>query len=317
MKRRSAFTLIELLVVIAIIAILIGLLMPAVQKVREAGSRARCINNLKNIGLAVQSHSDKLGRLPSSYTNNSKMFGGKLHNWAVQLLPYMEQEALFNQYNFSQDWNNSVNNNAVAFDWALMHCPSSPQGIRSFNYAGVQRNAGDYGSVSLVPTTFYTFNSLTKPPQAHGAISSDAKVTVDDIRDGLSNTIAITEGAGKPQHYIRGRKLGPYPVSGMSGSSCGNNDIPATGLLEGSAWADPDSDLPPHGVNNGANPATSCPGPCIINCSNNNEIYSFHIRGVSALFCDGSVKFFREDLTPATLAALITRAGKEVLSDFE
>ena len=100
--KRNGFTLIELLVVIAIIAVLVGLLLPAVQKVREAANRMQCANNLKQIGLGLQSYHSTLNRFPSGYTDRQRVVSnptdlGYGTGWATLLLPYMEQENLYKQ----------------------------------------------------------------------------------------------------------------------------------------------------------------------------------------------------------------------------
>ena len=180
--RHPAFTLIELLVVMAIIAILIGLLLPAVQKVREAASRAKCSNNLKQLALACHSYHDVNGRFPGYYGGTS---AGNPNLWLPQILPYIEQ-------------NNIVQINKTDADIPTLKCPSAPYvapygpyagkywGIT--NYLGVTgrrysdyTNGGDTGIIAVYPNTL--------------------KVTMVGISDGTSNTLLVGERPPSPDAY--------------------------------------------------------------------------------------------------------------------
>jgi len=176
---RWAFTLIELLVVIAIIAILIGLLVPAVQKVREAAARTQCVNNLKQIGLAFHNHNDQIGFLPCGGTNSSTValngtnpVTGSLQTcgWAYQILPYIEQGNVFNS---------AVTVGTTAPDNVVIktyYCPS--RRAPSLNSSG--HGAIDYYGSNMNQTgVIRKYNTGT--------------VNIVQITDGTSNTIGVAE----------------------------------------------------------------------------------------------------------------------------
>ena len=124
MRSRRGFTLLELLVVLAIIAVLMGLLLPAVQKVREAASRIRCANNLKQFGLAMHGHHDARGYLPPGITT---WMNGEdaAHTGFTYMLPYLEQDSVFQQIDLKQQWYAAANYVPVGAEIPLMYCPSN------------------------------------------------------------------------------------------------------------------------------------------------------------------------------------------------
>src|SRR3954471_16584697 len=162
MVRSSAFTLIELLVVIAIIAILIGLLLPAVQKVRDAAARAKCQNNLKQLGLAAHNYHDAVGKMPPAVqiahppangdqnTLSAYRFPGFGPNWCIFLLPFMEQDPLFRQINVSSYMSSggldlsyrNIRNQTIP----IMLCPSDPNNTTPFALNGGNWARGNYAA---------------------------------------------------------------------------------------------------------------------------------------------------------------------------
>jgi prepilin-type N-terminal cleavage/methylation domain-containing protein len=187
LRRRSAFTLIELLVVIAIIAILIGLLLPAVQKVREAAARAQCQNNLKQIGLALHDYHATYNLLPPGRDDHSI----SVHTY---LLPYLEQDNVYRLVNFKASWNDPSNAPAASARIKTFLCPSDsggaqvPAGWAANNYRANQGSGILWG---LPPTA--TTNVNYGMPIPNGPFYLDSKVRLTDISDGTSNTAAFSE----------------------------------------------------------------------------------------------------------------------------
>jgi prepilin-type N-terminal cleavage/methylation domain-containing protein/prepilin-type processing-associated H-X9-DG protein len=186
-RTRKGFTLIELLVVIAIIAILIGLLLPAVQKVREAASRMSCQNNLKQLGLALHSHHDARGFLPPG--KDARNFSGMCY-----LLPYIEQGVLFSQIDFNVSASNAANNAARAQVIKTLLCPSDPVSAFPAGFAGTnyRLNQGYNILYSGIPDTSSTGSNFGMQP-ADGPFWDRSTVRFTDITDGTSNTAMMSE----------------------------------------------------------------------------------------------------------------------------
>jgi prepilin-type N-terminal cleavage/methylation domain-containing protein/prepilin-type processing-associated H-X9-DG protein len=298
-RTRSGFTLIELLVVIAIIAVLVGLLLPAVQKVRDAANRASCTNNLKQIGIALVHYHMHRNEFPPAKTAQ--------HGWGTYLLKYLEQEQLYQQYNWNRAWDHASNQPVVSTRLRVYQCPATPNSGRIDSIGGSRVAAvTDYAPPSSVAATLIARGYFPAPPNLQGAMVPNMGVPIPEIKDGTSNTIMLIEDAGRPNHYIVGRRLGP------PNSTPGGGNAPVTnGRVTGAGWADPANPIPLHGFTADGLRAL---GTCAINCTNNNEAYSFHIGGATAVFADGSVRFLFEEIPIGVYAALITRAGGERVS---
>ena len=297
--RSSGFTLVELLVVIAIIGILIALLLPAVQMAREAARRTSCQNNLKQIGLALHNYHDRDRVFPPSSAPG--------HSWVPFLLPYVEQENLYQQYRWDVSWDHSTNQPVVTTRLAVVRCASAPNGSERTDQLpnGGTSQASDYSAPSGVSANLVQLGLVPPTGNLRGVITTSVPVRMASVRDGTSQTLMITEDAGRPEHWVR-QGPGPDQLS----LSCGNFSV-SGGRVRGAGWADPAIAIPMHGF---TSDGLSCPGPCPMNCTNNNEAFSFHPGGISAAFADGGVRFLSENIGIETYAAMITRAGNELIA---
>ena len=327
---RHAFTLIELLVVIAIIAILIGLLLPAVQKVRAAAARIQCQNNLKQVALAVHNYETANGHLP--YSKRTSM---PQRSWAPDLLPYLEQANVVSDvnYNLNENWWRTVGQNGATAGLPIpngvtartqlkvFNCPSTPVTNRlqtKKEVAPEQDKVGactDYFVVEGVTAAGINaeLGAAVYPADRPGMMTPfPLKPTILAATDGTSNTILVGECAGREDVW-RGRTMTPAQT---------DTALPAIARSRGGAWATNDN---PYAIggrkpwNTSANSAvgTVIPGPMKINNSNEwgHCFYSFHDGGANFAFGDGSVRFLGENTPLATLAAYCTRDSGEVISD--
>jgi prepilin-type N-terminal cleavage/methylation domain-containing protein/prepilin-type processing-associated H-X9-DG protein len=296
--RRRGFTLIELLVVIAIIGVLIALLLPAVQKVREAANRMACANNLKQIGLAFHNYENTYGAFPPAYDAIHSPPRG--HAWGTYLLPYLEQENLYRQYDFDLLISDPGNLNVIQTQLKVMQCPSSPYPNRSYSYTYQQMTisaaSGDYGVTSGILGNYWSNYVNTPTNSRDGVLRNNAYTQISQITDGTTNSILLGEYAGRDQLW-RGRQL----QDGSAGGGGGWGDF-----LNGECW-----------INGSLFDGTGSTGPCIINCTNRRcaGYYSFHTGGVNMLMADGSGRFIKETIDNKTLCYLVTKAGGEVIQD--
>ena len=301
-KRQSGFTLIELLVVIAIIGILIGMLLPAVQSVREAARRTECMNNIRQIGLAIHNFEGAHKAFPPANTINPR------HNWASFTLDFIEQNNVSAIYNRNVSWSHPSNQPAITTIIPLFICPSNPNGMafRLDNIGPGKKSAVlDYAAISGVARIVYNEGYARPVSNMGGALQTRKQTTHAEIEDGLSNTLMITEDVGRPVFHTSN---GIGPRDNIPG---GGNLPVSNGRVLGAGWANPANPIPVHGF---TEDGLSVPGPCPINCTNNNEAFGFHPRTVIGLLCDGSVHSVQEGITLQQYSELVTRAGHEINS---
>jgi prepilin-type N-terminal cleavage/methylation domain-containing protein len=302
--RRSAFTLVELLVVIAIIGVLVALLLPAVQAARESARRAHCMNNLKQIGLALHQHHDTYGTFPPGWVQapftvpQGKIVEGG-HGLFPFLLPYLEEEALANVYVWEKRSQGPENQHVATKQLKILQCPSAQPdrwvtGVEdSLNYSYGGRGAcGDYSGVRDVDIQLVDLGLVDRVANYRGVLSNNYLTRFAEITDGASQTILVTECAGRPELWRAGRPV-PEIYVFPNGAWVGGTLI----LFQGST---------PDGATR--------PGSCAINCTNDKEAYSFHLAGVNAVFADGSLHFLHADMDIRIFARLVTRAGEEVVA---
>jgi prepilin-type N-terminal cleavage/methylation domain-containing protein/prepilin-type processing-associated H-X9-DG protein len=350
--KRRAFTLIELLVVIAIIAILIGLLLPAVQKVREAAARMKCSNNLKQLGLAIHAYHDVNNFLPPATTQDQPPFGPAASNWGaswkIYILPYIEQAPLYNslQIGGGTGYVNATNGAKLSASLVripIYRCPSSPLPDNT--------SSGVPGSGVISVTTYFAVGGAvttafagTTPAYAEtrqnntgggagccsggqisggGAMTMNQKVQLVGITDGTSNQILVAEQSNFLTTQ-NGTKQ-PWNANGPHGWTIGYGSTcipPACGTGDLRTF----NTMHIRYTINATGPAagtlwTNAPGNCgshgvCDNMGSNIPINSPHSGGANVLRGDGSVVFLRDSLALNLLARLATKDDGLVLNDY-
>ncbi len=328
-RKRSAFTLIELLVVIAIIAVLIALLLPAVQSAREAARRSQCVNNLKQIGLGVHNYHDVWGSLPPGEGS-----GAVSPNLA--LLAFVEQQAIFNAFNFGMNertaWLPAANTTVNQAMVATYICPSEAYAQRSSDGLNMWAANYSWNSGTWWPRTQSWDGLFGRTYDDDPAVQPFAKsdIGLAKIIDGTSNTLLAAEVAVGPltRGAARTRVSDCYEVRGLSRTSTiqqataaadavdwGMGPIPWSGdwrykgypWVEGSIWRS--------WFNTIRTPNKTC-----VTMDDVSWWYimkpasSYHPGVVNAAMADGSVRAFKDSISQAVWMGLSTRAGGEVLS---
>ena len=311
-KVRTGFTLVELLVVISIIGVLVALLLPAIQASREAGRRSQCIDNLKQIALAIHSYDTNRRTLPLAYTPNdsgAQLVGNCIgtnppttsksnpsnglakHFILTFILPYLERQSQYDSINFKVNYDDASNAPATNQDIAEFLCPSADTRKGAF--------ATDYTTLVNINVANYCKSiegaglaSRKRPAQKLAGMLSDLPLKVASVRDGLSNTFLFFESAGKPNHYVKGvfQPDDPVPKEKYRWASDAAHDI----------WGNDDQ--------------SECPITTIMNCDNYHQIYSFHPGGAIFAYGDGSVSYLRDNIDVDAFVCLFTRAAGDIAS---
>lgn len=345
--RKRGFTLVELLVVIAIIGILVGLLLPAVQAAREAARRMSCSSNLRQVSLSLHNFESAFKFFPPARVdaligfpvtelgiNPTSATGPITHGPGIFLLPYLEQQPLYQQYDLQSSWNSVRNAQVIATFVPTFLCPSTPNPIRDTGNAPSSTAAqrwlaapSDYsiangvnGRLGLPPynlmppiPNYDPTNPSTDANQYIGAILPMSTISsfttgmnppfynkrprskLANIIDGTSNTFGWVEDAGRPVLY---RVQKAFPNLRASGAG----------------WADPDSEF---WVDGFTTDGVTALGPCSMNCNSSNELYSFHGSGCHVSMCDGSVRFLSANTPVSVIAAWVSCQMGEVNPDTE
>ncbi|MEM9944276.1 MAG: DUF1559 domain-containing protein, partial [Planctomycetota bacterium] len=273
-SRRRGFTLVELLVVIAIIGILVGMLLPAVQMVREAARRSSCSNNMRQISLATLNYETSLQKFPPGWEIDASSVAGDplvINGLLTVILPYLEQSNLEEIYDYDKGYLHPDNQDVVNQAVPIFQCPSTPSHpATSIGFASTVSN------LTAQPTDYFGLRDIHDSGYNRGKgvfteiwFGDGIAKRLSDITDGQSNTIAFIEKAGLPNLYANGKFVQELAYFYAP-------------------WAGP-SGIQTYSVVKDSDPLSPFPsGPHFLNARNNHTPYSFHWGGLNTLRCDGS-----------------------------
>jgi prepilin-type N-terminal cleavage/methylation domain-containing protein/prepilin-type processing-associated H-X9-DG protein len=317
--RRPGITLLETLVVISIIGILVSILIPAVQYVREISRRATCQNNLRQVVLGVQNHDSAHAALPSLYNGTflaqprTGIDEFHFHSWRSAILPELEQNPLHDALIFSLPATDAANQPAVNIKVPIFVCPSANNPTTMVRDLGdwndgrptlTDRTAARSDYEAVVGVLFHPSGTVDLQNIKFGAWGEPKayaypnpityrKPRLGDIADGLSQTMLVAERAGRPDLYERGRPIDPYPFADPSRRGMDHHQAAwavSTHFWWLVFWHD-------YSVN-----------------ETNRAVFSFHASGANVGLADGSVRFLSESTDQETANALATRSSGDIVS---
>jgi prepilin-type processing-associated H-X9-DG protein len=330
--------LVELLVVIAIIAVLIALLLPAVQKAREAASRTACINNLRQIALGLHTYHDAYKSFPQNHRPPVASTGSVRERWFTHILPFIEQDALYNAYDPTTNWDSATNLLVTSVPLAVAQCPSSPNKTRLDNNPAGSAPFGwgtnnppiiavtDYAGVYGVHPAFSAATGIV-PTFPYGTMTNNLgpdpyPVSITDIKDGTSNTLLVAESAGRPFLFLQGGvqqglDLALHGVNG-GGWSRPASEIWIIGFANqaGTVPAGPYTVNAANGLDTTGGYPVNVPAGAALGTDGSGQIFGFHDAGANIALADGSVRLLPSTISPVVIAALATRADGDVVPPY-
>ena len=279
---RRGFTLIELLVVIAIIGVLVGLLLPAVQQAREAARRTSCVNNMKQLGLAIHNYKDANKVLPAGWTKPADLTNfssGNYWGWGAFILPFTEDSALYDQIDFDRQWSNTGSSSIPATPLAGRCCPSDTMGLLNTkeNNSGKSNYIGSFGNKPINTANFTTTAN-------RGVFTENSALRFRDITDGTSKTIMLGERVGDSS--LGGLWVGVRAMPGRVYTAVGRGPDSAGNVIN------------------------------TVNGTNNWTLsQSNHPGGANVALVDGSVAFLNNSINVTAYQFMIEIADGQVIPD--